>query len=210
VPTLELEHQLLASGATLVAGVDEVGRGALAGPVAVGITVVDRNTGTPPNKLNDSKLIARSVREALLEPINAWCVAHAVGSASPREIDSVGITGGLRLAFMRAYEQLAVKPTSVILDGKHNWIGKADLVVPELPDLVVTTQVKADTSCASVAAASVIAKVWRDNVMFDLAQQHPQYGWQSNVGYGAEIHMDAIRTHGATPHHRLSWNLPLG
>ena len=210
MPTLDLEQKLLASGATCVGGVDEVGRGALAGPVAVGITVVDMGTGTPPKKLNDSKLISRSVRESLIEPIDTWCVAHAVGSATPREIDSVGINGGLRLAFMRAYEQLQVQPASVILDGKHNWIGKPDLVVPDLPDLSVTTQVKADTTCASVAAASVIAKVWRDKLMYDLAHVHPQYGWESNVGYGAQVHMDAIRTHGPTEHHRLSWNLPLG
>jgi ribonuclease HII len=210
VPTLDLEHELLASGYELVAGVDEVGRGALAGPVAVGITVVSSHTPLPPAKLNDSKLIARSVRESLVAPIASWSVAHAIGSAEAREIDSVGIVGGLRLAFSRAYAQLGCSPVAVILDGKHNWIGSADLVVPDMPEVDVTMRVKADTTCASVAAASVIAKVWRDDVMRELSVQHPEYGWDGNVGYGAAVHLDALRAHGATDYHRKSWNLPLG
>lgn len=202
-PTLELEVELLNTGVKYVAGVDEVGRGALAGPVSVGIAVVDLTVGEVPQKLRDSKLIAKSVRENLIAPINAWAVSSAVGHAQPEEIDEVGIVAALRIAYYRAFEELAVKPDHVILDGKHNWIASDS--VPQMP---VTMKIKADQHCASVAAASVLAKVERDNLMVAAAEQYPEYGFAGNVGYGAAAHMQAIRTHGATNFHRRSWNLP--
>ena len=202
-PTLELEVELLNSGVKYVAGVDEVGRGALAGPVSVGIVVVDLTVGEVPSKLRDSKLIAKSVRENLIAPLNAWAVSSAVGHAQPEEIDEVGIISALRIAYYRAFEALAVKPDHVILDGKHNWIASDS--GPQMP---VTMKIKADQHCASVAAASVIAKVERDNLMVAAAEQYPEYGFAGNVGYGAAAHMQAIRTHGATSFHRRSWNLP--
>lgn len=202
-PTLELEVELLNTGVKYVAGVDEVGRGALAGPVSVGIAVVDLTVGEVPQKLRDSKLIAKSVRENLIAPINAWAVSSAVGHAQPEEIDEVGIVAALRIAYYRAFEELAVKPDHVILDGKHNWI-----VSDSVPQMPVTMKIKADQHCASVAAASVLAKVERDNLMVAAAEQYPEYGFAGNVGYGAAAHMQAIRTHGATNFHRRSWNLP--
>jgi ribonuclease HII len=114
----------------------------------------------------------------------------------------------LRLAFRRGYAALKVPARHVLLDGKHNWIGGADLLEQEAPEVQVTTVVKADRSCASVAAASVLAKVDRDARMRDLALQYPRYGWESNVGYGAPVHLAALRSLGTTEHHRHSWRLP--
>ena len=107
------------------------------------------------------------------------------------------------LAYARAIESLPLAPGAVILDGKHDWVSASGATTP------VTMQVKADTLCASVAAASVLAKVARDAVMRDLATEHPEYGWDGNVGYGSEGHMAAIRRLGATEYHRRSWNLPV-
>lgn len=210
-PTLDVEQSLHAQGSRLVAGVDEVGRGALAGPVSVGIAVVDAGVGPVPEKLRDSKVISRAVREALIEPVSAWVVDYAIGHAEPAEIDEVGIVAALRLAWTRAYEQLAAKPDHVILDGKHNWIAvpESDLFTSSVGiDVPVTMKIKADAACASVAAASVLAKVARDDLMRAAAQKFPAYGWEGNVGYGSAGHMQAIVEFGATEFHRRSWNLP--
>lgn len=210
-PTLELETQLFAAGSVRVAGVDEVGRGALAGPVSVGIAVIDSTAGPIPLELADSKLISKATRERLVPEVQAWVLANSVGSASANEIDEIGITAALRLAFQRALAELNVQPDHIILDGKHNWIEQkhAELFSQFTPcEIPVTTKIKADASCAVVAAASVLAKVERDNYMSELAEQYPHYGWQSNVGYGAAVHMQAIVDHGPSAFHRVSWNLP--
>jgi len=211
VPTLDVEQTLHVQGAQFVAGVDEVGRGALAGPVSVGIAVVDATVGPVPNKLRDSKVISRAVREDLIEPLRDWVVDYAIGHAQPLEIDEVGIVAALRLAWTRAYEDLSIKPDHVILDGKHNWIAlpESDLFSQHVGiDIPVTMKVKADATCASVAAASVLAKVARDELMREAAKQFPDYGWESNVGYGSAGHMQALTDFGATEFHRRSWNLP--
>ena len=210
-PTLDVEQTLHSQGAQFVAGVDEVGRGALAGPVSVGIAVVDATVGPVPNKLRDSKVISRAVREELIEPLRDWVVDYAIGHARPSEIDEVGIVAALRLAWTRAYEQLQTKPDHVILDGKHNWIAvpESDLFSLQVGiDIPVTMKVKADAACASVAAASVLAKVARDELMREAAKQFPGYGWDGNVGYGSAGHMQALTDFGATEFHRRSWNLP--
>ena len=210
-PTLDVEQTLHAQGARFVAGVDEVGRGALAGPVSVGVAVVDAAVGPVPTRLRDSKVISRSVREALIEPVSLWVLEYAIGHAQPSEIDDVGIVNALRLAWSRAYEQLSTKPDHVILDGKHNWIAEPndDLFSPNVGiDVPVTMKVKADAACASVAAASVLAKVARDELMREAAKQFPAYGWEGNVGYGSAGHMQALVDLGATEFHRRSWNLP--
>jgi ribonuclease HII len=210
-PTLAVEQTLHAQGARFVAGVDEVGRGALAGPVSVGIAVVDAGVGPVPEKLRDSKVISRAVREGLIEPVSSWVVEYAIGHAEPAEIDEVGIVAALRLAWTRAYEQLVTKPDHVILDGKHNWIAvpESDLFSQSVGiDVPVTMKIKADAACASVAAASVLAKVARDDVMRQAAEQFPAYGWEGNVGYGSAGHMQALVEFGATEFHRRSWNLP--
>jgi len=211
-PTLDEEFSLIEQGVEFVAGVDEVGRGALAGPVSVGVAVVSAKTKNPPVGLRDSKQMSLSARENIIEAVKAWPVAHAVGSATAFEIDQIGIVSALRLAWTRAYELLAIKPDQVILDGKHNWLSPKDedlfgISIPRI-EVPVTMKIKADATCASVSAASVLAKVERDAYMRELANLFPEYGWDSNVGYGAAGHMDAIAKLGATQFHRKSWSLP--
>lgn len=203
VPTLELEKQLLNSGAKIIAGVDEVGRGALAGPVTVGIALLDGTNLEVPRKLKDSKLISKATRESLIPELKTWIKNYSIGHASALEIDEIGIVGALKLAFSRAYKSLLVKPNHVILDGKHNWLS-------EFNEFEVTTKIKADQHCAIVSAASVLAKVERDQLMAKADLEYPGYGLAKNVGYGSASHMDAIGKLGATQFHRRSWNLPTG
>ncbi|MHB1064852.1 MAG: ribonuclease HII [Georgenia sp.] len=229
VPTRALETELLAGlrPGSYVAGMDEVGRGSLAGPVSVGVAVV--GTGTPdglPPGLADSKLLLPRAREELVSPVLAWCEGVAVGHAGPDEIDAFGIIAALRLAGHRALAELAVMglvPGIVILDGVHDWLhapDQQDLFAAELPDVLVPgtgtpmptppvrTQVKGDATCAVVAAASVVAKVTRDALMVEADTEHPAYGWGANKGYSSPEHIAALAEHGPCPLHRRSWNLP--
>lgn len=224
VPTLREERRLLREGHLLVAGMDEVGRGALAGPVTVGVVVVDAGVRTAPVGVKDSKLLAPAVREALVPKVRRWAPAHAVGHAEPDEVDRYGIIAALRLAGRRALAQLTVVPSVVILDGSHDWLTPPaaaptlfdlDLLGREVaPDVAlpgepgVVTMVKADLRCAAVAAASVLAKVERDAIMVARAADHPEYGWEGNKGYSAPEHGAAIRRFGPCPQHRRSWSLP--
>ena len=199
-----------------VVGIDEVGRGAVAGPVSVGAAVVGRTTRrTFPPGLRDSKLLTPEAREQLCAPIRAWAVATTVGHASPAEIDSAGIMSALRLAAARAVRQLhqqGIVPTAAILDGNHNWLAADLLDDPVVRDSLtfeeVVLAVKADASCAVVAAASVVAKVERDGLMCALPD--PGYGWVQNKGYAVAAHLDAITRLGACEQHRRSWRLPPG
>lgn len=213
-PTLELERELFASGVRILGGVDEVGRGAIAGPVMVGVAVIDSSVTDVPKGLRDSKLMSKAARERMIEPTKEWVLDYALGSATANEIDEIGIVNALRLAWTRAYEQLTTKPDHVILDGKHNWIAapESDLFTPRVGaiEIPVTMKIKADAHCGVVAAASVLAKVERDAYMTEIAIDHPDFGWDSNVGYGAAVHMEAIARSGATQFHRTSWNLPSG
>jgi ribonuclease HII len=213
-PTLDLEQELIASGARYVAGVDEVGRGALAGPVSVGVAIVDAKTNQVPAGLRDSKQISRAAREKLIGPVSAWVTEYAIGHVAAIEIDQIGIVSALRLAWVRAHQQLSIKPDHVILDGKHNWLlePESDLFTSPISDIVVpvTMKIKADASCASVSAASVLAKVARDQLMREAALIHPDFGWEGNVGYGSSDHMAAIARLGPTDLHRKSWKLPSG
>lgn len=209
-PTLEFERALLSRGAGLVAGIDEVGRGALAGPVTVGVVVVDASTGTGPDGLTDSKLLSAARREAMAPELRAWARGWAVAHATAEEIDANGIIAALRLAALRALQQLPEPPDVVILDGSHDWLSSPqDLFADPDPMAVppVHTRVKADQSCSSVAAASVLAKLERDALMVALDGMHPGYGLAGHKGYGSELHRDAIRRLGATDVHRRSWNL---
>ncbi|MBB2925016.1 ribonuclease HII [Cellulomonas cellasea] len=235
-PTLRHERTLLRSGAVLVAGMDEVGRGALAGPVSVGVVVVDARTRACPPGVTDSKLLSPAARSALVPALRRWGIARAVGHASSDEIDAIGIIAALRLAGSRALRVVAqqVGPVdAVVLDGSHNWLTPpaqgalfeadpeehADAVArraaadEEIEALGfaprVRMMVKADRTCASVAAASVLAKCERDETMTTLAREHPLYGWESNKGYGSSDHVAALRLHGPSPLHRVSWRLPL-
>lgn len=222
-PDLRHERSLLRSGARLVVGMDEVGRGALAGPVSVGAVAIDARTRSCPQGVADSKLLTPGARQRLLPALGRWGIARAVGHASSQEIDALGIIAALRLAGRRALVGLGVVPDVVLLDGSHDWLSLPrpalfELGVPvEDPwaavagpdDVAVRTRVKADRFCASVAAASVLAKCERDSLMVAFAQDHPAYGWAENKGYGAPEHLAALRELGPSPLHRCSWRLPL-
>lgn len=215
VPHLRHERQLLRDGARLVAGMDEVGRGSLAGPVSVGVVVVDARTRSAPRGVADSKLLTPAAREALLPALARWGLARAVGHASADEIDAIGIMGALRLAGRRALAQasLVVGPVdTVLLDGNHDWLtGAATLFDDDSGELRprVHLRVKADRSCASVAAASVLAKCERDALMVALAPAHPAYRWEENKGYASPEHLAALRDVGPCVLHRRSWHLPV-
>lgn len=217
------ERSLLERGAKLVAGMDEVGRGALAGPVAVGVCVVDLNTNPAPVGLTDSKEIPARLRDAYIPLIQSWATAYAVGSATPQEIDRWGLTAALRLAGQRALAQVAsiAGPVDmVLLDGSHDWLTEPavdlfsvldDAGLPQVPGYVepaVVTRVKADLACAAVSGASILAKVARDRLMTELDKDFPQFGWAGNKGYAAPVHLASIAEHGPSQHHRVSWKLP--
>ncbi|KZC93851.1 MULTISPECIES: ribonuclease HII [Clavibacter] len=204
-PTLDLERELLRAGSALVIGCDEVGRGALAGPVAVGMAAVGYDAGAFPVGLRDSKMLSEKRREALHPLVSAWVRHSAVGMASAEEVDSLGITACLGLAGRRALVELhhlgvPLLDSVVLLDGSHDWLTPA-LAHP----VPVRLRVKADRDCASVSAASVLAKVHRDRLMAAWHDESPEYGWAGNKGYGSPAHLDAIRASGASPIHRRTW-----
>jgi ribonuclease HII len=207
-PRLTLERRLLKEHAIVIA-CDEVGRGALAGPVAVGAAVIDapRSRKRIPLGLRDSKLVPEVKRADVAARAASWVSASAVGWASSTEIDEVGIMRALGLASIRAIADLrahGVVPEDaiVILDGNYDYItpvGGAGLLVRPV--------IKADRDCASAAAASVIAKVARDSLMTGLHDQLPEYNWARNKGYASPDHREAIRAHGISVHHRASWSI---
>lgn len=219
-PSLAVERAIAGSVRRYVAGCDEVGRGALGGPVSVGVAVVDLVTaGEPPEGLADSKELNPRRRAELQPLVKAWVTSWAVGHATAAEIDRWGLTAALRTAGHRALRQLQVTPDVVLLDGRHDWltappqaswldVGEAAGVASATPP--VTTRVKADRDCASVAAASVLAKVTRDLLMADLAVEFPPYAWDENKGYGSPGHLEALARLGPCEHHRRSWRLPVG
>jgi len=210
-PSLRVERGLQRGGHRLVAGMDEVGRGALAGPVSVGVVVIDEVCRSAPVGVKDSKLLSHQVRERLVPRIRAWATACAVGHASPAEIDRYGIMVALRFAGTRALtalSRLSVIPDLVILDGNHDWLTDHHGPGGLTPCLPVRTMVKADMFCSSVAAASVLAKVERDAMMVALAAEIPDYAWDLNKGYYAPEHLAALQAHGPSVHHRRSWRLP--
>jgi ribonuclease HII len=181
-PGYAIEERLAAAGATCIAGVDEVGRGAWAGPVIVCAAVTDRSS--PPDGLTDSKLLTPRRRAAIAERLAGWLTAYAFGAADPEEIDEVGMTEALRRAAVRALEALPVRPDAVILDGVHNFLGgRSSGGGRPWP---VCTEVKADQRSVSVAAASVLAKVHRDALMAGLGCD--EYGFGDNAGYPSPVH----------------------
>jgi ribonuclease HII len=206
VDLLRHERELLARG-EVVAGVDEVGRGALAGPLTVGVVVITSLT-PPPDRLTDSKLLTSAQREALEVPLRDWAFDWSLGSVSAKEIDDWGLRLALAVAATRALDGLAVRPTFALLDGSFNLL-RAPLDVPfgvapppelRYADLAHQTVVKGD--------ASVLAKVQRDRVMVELDQQFGVFDWARNKGYGAPVHLEALRRHGPSDQHRKSWKLP--
>ncbi|GGX59917.1 ribonuclease HII [Streptomyces hiroshimensis] len=195
-PTHTVERSLRATtGAKVVAGLDEVGRGAWAGPVTVCAAVTGLRR--PPEGLTDSKLLTPKRRAALAVQLESWVTAHAFGHSSPQEIDELGMTAALRLAASRALEALPVRPEVVILDGKHDYLGAP---------WRVRTVIKGDQSCVVVAAASVLAKVRRDAMMAELGVGYEDFDFGGNAGYPSPVHRAALEALGPTPHHRLSWS----
>lgn len=202
--TLRVERALLrdAPQGAMLAALDEVGRGSLAGPVAVGVVIVHAGTGPAPSGVRDSKDCDASTRQRLAPRIHSWAHRSAVGMATSTEIDQIGIVAALALAAARALNTTGVRPDLVLLDGKHDWVSRI------APGSRVVTRVQADATCAAVAAASIIAKVTRDAFMVDLAALHPDYGWDANKGYAAPGHVEALARLGPSPWHRVSWRLP--
>ncbi|MFC9329315.1 ribonuclease HII [Kitasatospora sp. NPDC057015] len=194
-PTHSVERSLRRAGAQLVVGLDEVGRGSWAGPVTVGAAVTGLRK--PPEGLTDSKLLTERRRTALAPLLADWVTAYALGHASARECDELGMTAALRLAAVRALEALPVRPDAVILDGKHDYLGGR---------WRVRTVIKGDQSCICVSAASVLAKVHRDGLMAEIGESHPAYGFADNAGYPSPVHRAALEELGPTEHHRLSWS----
>ena len=204
-PTLEIEASMHAAGARYVIGIDEVGRGAIAGPVAVGLCVVDVAVGAHPLGLRDSKMLSEKRRVELAPLTVDWAVHTSVGLASALEVDQIGIVAALGLAAKRGLVALHesgadIGASVILLDGSHDWLNPA-LSSP----LRVQTRVKADRDCSSVAAASVVAKVHRDTLMIEADVLQPGYGWAGNKGYGSAEHMAAIIALGATDLHRRTW-----
>ncbi|MHB1209325.1 MAG: ribonuclease HII [Acidimicrobiales bacterium] len=214
VDLLQFERPLVHRGEVVV-GVDEVGRGALAGPVTVGVLVVTSDS-PPPRGLNDSKLLTRLQREALVNPLTAWARDWSIGSSSAEEIDKWGLRMALAVAATRALDALSITPTYALLDGPINLLNAPGDIAfgAEIPpplkyrSLPALSLVKGDRRSATIAGASVLAKVSRDKWMSSLAESYPEFGWGTNKGYGAEAHLAALRTLGATPEHRKSWKLP--
>ena len=200
-PSLKVEQSLFDQGVNYILGIDEVGRGAIAGPVAVGVSVISaKKLSEPwPEKLKDSKLISEKIREELFFPVGNWVDQWAIGMASASEIDEYGIVWCLEVSAKRAIDQLEVdfNQSVAILDGTHNWLARAPFRVH--------VQAKADRDCASVAAASVLAKVTRDRLMIELDAKHPGYGLAGHKGYASAAHMQAVRSLGASEQHRTTW-----
>ncbi len=214
LPHLEVESALFAEGYATVGALDEVGRGSAFGPCSVGLVVIDCTTGTFPVGLRDSKLLSARARERLVEPLVAWVLDYAIGHASAEEIDEFGLTAALRLAGCRALHRVSVTPEVLVLDGHHDWLSMpADgpLFSPQYPEVdvpPVRTMIKADLTCAAVAAASVLAKVQRDQLICELAKDIPGYDLANNKGYATAGHLAALRELGPSRYHRVSWKLP--
>lgn len=204
IPTLERESELLERGFDFIISLDEVGRGAIAGPVMVGAAVFDRALGVAPEGIKDSKLVSEKKRPVVTEAIKGWLEIWSVGHSSAQEVDQYGITHALGRAAVRAVSDIAktrdLSRAVVLLDGHHDWL--SPVMAEPIP---VVTQVKADRDCLSVAASSLLAKVTRDQVMIDADEQFPGYGFAGHKGYGAKTHFEAIEELGPCSLHRLTW-----
>lgn len=194
MPSFTHELRLIALHAGLVCGVDEAGRGPLAGPVVAAAVVFEK--GRYPRGLDDSKKLSESAREELFDKIIAKAIAYGIGDATVDEIDLVNIRQATHLAMARAVRALNPSPCFALVDGND---------APALP-CPCETLVGGDGLSVSIAAASILAKVTRDRLMLGLHETHPEYGWDRNKGYGTPDHLSALKTHGCTQHHRRSFS----
>ena len=186
------------------AGCDEAGRGCLAGSVYAAAVILPDGYENP--LLNDSKQLTEKRRYELRDIIQRDAVAWAVGIVTPEEIDRINILNASILAMHRALDQLKVRPEAIIVDGNrfkpyHPAVDGSPVNIPH------TTIVKGDGKYMAIAAASILAKTYRDDYMNELAKEYPQYDWQKNKGYPTKKHREAIRQYGTTPYHRMSYNL---
>jgi ribonuclease HII len=194
-PTRSVERELWEVGHDAVVGIDEVGRGAWAGPLTVGAVILPRDRRV--NGIRDSKLLTERERERLFERVATWCLAWGVGSASQVECDALGMAAAQRLAAQRALDFLDVAPDAAVVDG--TW----DFVSPLVGH--VERRVKADANCLSVAAASILAKVVRDREMRAHAEHYPPWSFDTNKGYPCPVHKAALQAYGPSAIHRRTW-----
>ena len=186
----EIEDGFYAEGVKVICGVDEAGRGPLAGPVCAAAVILPEHLEIP--GLTDSKKLTDKKRRELFPIIKEQAIAYGIGLASQQEIDEINILQATFLAMQRALDQLAVKPDLALIDGNR----EKDFGVP------VKTVVKGDSLSMNIAAASILAKVTRDDLMVQLAEEYPQYGFEIHKGYGTKAHYAALREFGASPIHR--------
>lgn len=188
-----LENEIYDEGWTLLCGVDEAGRGPLAGPVCAAAVILPR--GLVIEGLDDSKKLTEKKREALFDPICEKALSFGVAFASVEEIEEINILNATFLAMNRAIEKLAPQPVLALIDGNRS------------TGVTVNNRciVKGDAKCADIAAASVLAKVTRDRYMLEMAQRYPEYHFEQHKGYGTKLHYDALREHGPSPIHRMSF-----
>ncbi len=188
-----LENERIAAGFSPLCGVDEAGRGPLAGPVCAAAVILPQGLELP--GLNDSKKLSEKQRDALYDEIVEKAITYGVAFATVEEIEERNILGATFLAMGRAAEQLKVVPALALVDGNRD------------PGLAIPTEtvVKGDGKCADIAAASILAKVTRDRYMYQMAEQYPQYGFEKHKGYGTKAHYAAIRAFGPSPIHRPSF-----
>jgi len=198
-----MERRLKKSGHRLVAGLDEVGRGAWAGPVSVRVVVIPFDRKPPPG-LRDSKMLSEPRREELYPIVDEWCTAWAVGHAGPEECDSLGMTRALRLAARRALDSITVAPQVVLVDGGFDYVTDPDPTGQAGP--AIRTVVRGDATCVSVAAASIMAKVTRDRMMRSWSESFPAFDFDHNKGYPSPMHRTALSGNGLTSLHRRSWS----
>jgi ribonuclease HII len=186
-----VERELWTTETTVVVGMDEVGRGAWAGPISVGAAVVPHQSRV--YKIRDSKMLTEEEREAMFDRIADWCQAWAVGHASHEECDELGMSDAQRLAARRALEALSLEPDHVLVDGNWDFVGGARRIVG------------GDRTSLSIAAASILAKVTRDRMMREGAHQYPGYNFEANKGYPCPTHKAMLQAMGPSAIHRRSW-----
>lgn len=196
-PPDDTEERLCwSAGEHIVVGVDEVGRGAWAGPMTVGAVVMSPSLPTAPEGIRDSKQLSPTKRAQLFTEIDVWCADWSTGDATAAECDELGMSAALQLATRRALDKLHITPDRVLVDGRWNF-------VDWLPSRAI---VKGDQRCVSIAAASIVAKVARDTLMTNLSSRFPPYGFDRNKGYSAPVHQTALSEYGPCALHRTSWS----
>lgn len=189
----ELENEIYDSGVKLICGVDEAGRGPLAGPVCAAAVILPR--GFVIEGLNDSKKLSEKKRDALFDLIKESAISYGIAFATVEEIESLNILSATMLAMNRAIKQLSPVPELALIDGNRN------------KEIEINSQcvVKGDSRCADIAAASILAKVTRDRYMLEMAEKYPEYHFEKHKGYGTKLHYEALREHGPSDIHRMSF-----